>query len=558
MTQRIWKAYLLILGLFVGHATWASHIVGGNIRLLATGQPNRYHLALDLIIDEESSLQDEIKPGVRLAIYRRRDNLPMLVNVDLARQAITPVPAANGACSQLRVRRLALVRYGADVTLDADRYADPGGYYAVYGICCRNPAISNIDDPANAGMVFHLAFPSLKSTPNSSPVFAPVVSQYACLNQPSQFSFAATDADGDQLSYALVTPFKGFTDQGMAHSNEASSSYPTVQWRGGLSGTQPVPGTITIDDKTGRVSVTPSQVGLFVFSVECREFRNNVLIGTVRRDFQLVVVDCPTGPPPVPVIRAEQVPSTADQMIDGQNRLMGVTVCEGQGLVLGAEPGTNWSYQWRRDGQTLPGDTLPRLTITRSGEYEVIRSWRNSCAPPSTSPLRVRVKILPLPELPAENHSIKRGESITLNADGSDTLSYQWTPPESLSDPSSPRPVANPDQTVTYQLTASTAQGCSRSGEITVSVQARLFIPDAFTPNDDGVNDSWEIRGLDAYPGSAVEVYDRWGMLVYRSAAEGAFWDGRSRGERVPPGQYSYVIRLGSVAPLRGSLLILR
>jgi len=69
-----------------------------------------------------------------------------------------------------------------------------------------------------------------------------------------------------------------------------------------------------------------------------------------------------------------------------------------------------------------------------------------------------------------------------------------------------------------------------------------LYIPNAFTPNGDGLNDVWTV-----YPAGGVEVlrvrvYDRWGELVYESGGGVVGWDGRFRGEEAPAGVYVYVV----------------
>ncbi len=87
-----------------------------------------------------------------------------------------------------------------------------------------------------------------------------------------------------------------------------------------------------------------------------------------------------------------------------------------------------------------------------------------------------------------------------------------------------------------------------------------IFIPNAFTPNHDGFNDTWEIDGLEYYPGVIIEVYDRWGQRVFRSdKGYSNPWKGRYRGDDLPVDSYHYIINLNNGSrPLTGNVTIIR
>jgi gliding motility-associated-like protein len=71
-----------------------------------------------------------------------------------------------------------------------------------------------------------------------------------------------------------------------------------------------------------------------------------------------------------------------------------------------------------------------------------------------------------------------------------------------------------------------------------------IIIPNAFTPNGDGINDIWIIEGINSFPNYIVEVFNRWGQLVYQGFYGDNEWDGRFNDKFVPAGSYVYVIRL--------------
>jgi gliding motility-associated-like protein len=87
---------------------------------------------------------------------------------------------------------------------------------------------------------------------------------------------------------------------------------------------------------------------------------------------------------------------------------------------------------------------------------------------------------------------------------------------------------------------------------------AGINIPNAFTPNGDGINDTWNITNLNIYPKVTVEIMNRYGNRVYFSNGYPAAWDGNSNGIQVPFGVYYYIIKGISKTPLSGYITVLR
>jgi gliding motility-associated-like protein len=98
-------------------------------------------------------------------------------------------------------------------------------------------------------------------------------------------------------------------------------------------------------------------------------------------------------------------------------------------------------------------------------------------------------------------------------------------------------------------------------GTLTIVASAsEIIIPNAFTPNGDGINDIWNIKKLDDFPQCLVSVYSRYGSLVFQSHGYAKPWDGTSNGSPVPTGTYYYIINtnLGGFPPLSGYVAVLR
>jgi gliding motility-associated-like protein len=111
-----------------------------------------------------------------------------------------------------------------------------------------------------------------------------------------------------------------------------------------------------------------------------------------------------------------------------------------------------------------------------------------------------------------------------------------------LSNPNIAGAASSAQADITYTLTVTSDKGCATSDDVFVKLLLAPVIPNVFTPNNDGINDTWVITSLESYPGSVVEVYNRYGQLVYRSIGYIKPWDGRYNGKEVPAGTYYYIV----------------
>jgi gliding motility-associated-like protein len=86
-----------------------------------------------------------------------------------------------------------------------------------------------------------------------------------------------------------------------------------------------------------------------------------------------------------------------------------------------------------------------------------------------------------------------------------------------------------------------------------------IVIPNTFTPNGDGVNDTWIIKELANYPGATVRIFDRYGIQLLYSQGYGKPWDGTYNGKPVPFGVYYYLIDIKQFGePLAGYITVIR
>ena len=158
--------------------------------------------------------------------------------------------------------------------------------------------------------------------------------------------------------------------------------------------------------------------------------------------------------------------------------------------------------------------------------------------------------------------SIDYGETTTVEVLGSDPdLGYVWTPEELAEMVDNQLAELSPYETTTFEVTGY-IQGCAYSDAVLVAVGSPINVPNAFSPNNDAFNDTWNIFGLSQFPTSTIEVFDRWGQNVYRSVSYPNPWGGKNRGVDVPAGTYYYVIHLNepnaNLAPVTGHVAVIR
>ena len=162
---------------------------------------------------------------------------------------------------------------------------------------------------------------------------------------------------------------------------------------------------------------------------------------------------------------------------------------------------------------------------------------------------QIAIVVNPLPALiMGPDLTIAAGASTTLNVSVTGNIvSYQWNPSIGLNNATIKDPVASPSFTTVYTLDIIDDNKCEDSGSIKITVSggtSKILVPNAFSPNGDGINDTWIITNLSAYPGATVDVFNRYGQLVFHSENYNKAWDGTYNGNPLPMGTYYYIIDL--------------
>ncbi|MVM32771.1 T9SS type B sorting domain-containing protein [Spirosoma sp. HMF4905] len=388
-------------------------------------KPGLFRIQLNQFWDETKVVSGNRDALVTLLIYRKQN--PILVErITLYIKETLPLTFGNAACANLRQLNFSQARYYDNHQFDPTLYTDPGGYYIVWERCCRNDGLTNVNNAVATGvaMTFYLEFPPMLKNgvnfTNSAPEFRLPNGDYICINKPFTFDAGATDADGDQLRYSLVTPLNGYTTNISPGVTDVSprDSYPPISWAPGFSLANVIPGNppLSIDPATGVLRVRASAEGLYLFSVQCEEFRNGERIGSVRRDFMLPVVDCSKNTPPPAVIMASG--KVAADLVS----------CNSQPLILAVEKDPVWAYQWQKDGNNIRGSTSDTLQVREAGVYTVVKSQAKACANDTTSQA-VKISFIKAPAISLSLATLEPyclGDTLTLKATGQLDYQYKW------------------------------------------------------------------------------------------------------------------------------------
>jgi gliding motility-associated-like protein len=195
------------------------------------------------------------------------------------------------------------------------------------------------------------------------------------------------------------------------------------------------------------------------------------------------------------------------------------------------------------DGST---DTTaaPVKTYTNPGNFQVKLQVENMQGCMSDTAKQVLVYLQPVIDA-GPNFVVPQGTTITFGATAnSPSLAFAWTTitGNTPNDPGKLKPTVIADQDGQYMLTATGQGNCTASDFVTIKVLKPIGIPNAFSPNKDGINDTWNLENLRDYPRCTVEIYNRYGQIVFQTFGYTKPWDGTYKGKDLPVGTYYYII----------------
>lgn len=229
--------------------------------------------------------------------------------------------------------------------------------------------------------------------------------------------------------------------------------------------------------------------------------------------------------------------------------LSDVSVCEGNNpswteVITDNCPGVTYTSNYT-SGTTFPlGNTTVTYTATDASGNQTTVSFVVNVYPSSS----VNVTVSP-------SASFCVGEEVNMqvtNAAAGSTYSWSFNNTQLGTGSTYQFVSSDINQSGTYTVEVVLPGGCLAYGNALVTVDyCELLIPEAVTPNGDGMNDTWYIENLESYPNSTVQIVNRWGAVVFESDDYKNDWDGTSQngmnigGDELPEGTFYYVLRIG-------------
>ncbi len=208
-------------------------------------------------------------------------------------------------------------------------------------------------------------------------------------------------------------------------------------------------------------------------------------------------------------------------------------ICLGDMDTLTATGGSQ--YIWSTNQNT------PQIIVSPSASQSYTVTVNNGyCS--NTASLYITVN--PLPNANAGNDTtVNSGTPFNLSGNGG--TSYQWFPDTYLSSITAQNPVCVPSQSIQYVLTVYNAFGCTNTDTVNITVIdadcGEVFVPNAFSPNNDGINDEFIIHG-NCIESVKVSIYNQWGTKVFEGINSSVLWNGYFEEQPAPAGVYSYYI----------------
>lgn len=259
-----------------------------------------------------------------------------------------------------------------------------------------------------------------------------------------------------------------------------------------------------------------------------------------------------------------RVTVTQPHKVQTQNAEM----CNGKNIQLHASGATR--YQW------IPAEGLSRSDVADpianpavTTTYVVVGFGRDACF---TDTARAVVTVRPSPQINAgPDMVVPVGSEIRIPTQGSpDITRVQWQPATGLSCTDCLQPLVTPKTAVTYLVTASNQYGCVSKDDITIKLVCQsgvTFLPNTFTPNGDGQNDVFYIRGRGIRLVKVFRIFNRWGQVMfergnYNIEDMSMGWDGKINGQVVNPEVFIYYAELvcdtGEIFVLKGNVTVLK
>ncbi len=427
----------------------------------------------------------------------------------------------------------------------------------------------NFLNPASLGMTLTTTIPGTNTVavPNNSPRFEDYPQIVFCLDNELTIPSNMIEEDGDSLAFSLCNPLEYVNNGGGLNPNpEEAPPYNSIPWETGFNANEPFGnGSPTnIDGVTGDFTVTPDMIGNFVARVCVEEWRDGSLISTHSRTFGYTIVECDVEVPfEISVLGGGEITEGCggiEFLIERNDTVGDLELYSGSSGD--AEMGFN--YENMPDTIIIPegveNDTINVNTIFQPEEEgdldgTVFLTYENICTGEldtvSTNFTIIDYIEMQLTVEDSINLCAEKGTVYPLTPDsfsgGVGPYYYEWTSDvttypnndTAFIDATTLNDNLNMHYLKVYDQCGFEIDG----GAIEIYEQCRVVVPNIITPNNDNVNDLFVIRNNGDYDRIKVQIYNRWGNLIFESNDYQDNWDGTHRnGKPVTEGVYFYTV----------------
>lgn len=214
------------------------------------------------------------------------------------------------------------------------------------------------------------------------------------------------------------------------------------------------------------------------------------------------------------------------------------TICPGEVVFMSATGAQ--SYVWNPQNVTPATSNFSEVSSTVSITTTFIVTGTDAYGCSDTASVLIQTYPLPFVQTNADVFAIL-GEVVQLDAIASGPGTFVWSPAEYLSCVVCQDPLAQPDQNFLYTVTFTDTNGCTASDVVRVKYDPLIYVPNAFTPDGNSINAEFFALGVNI-DDFKMEVYNRWGELIYTGDAQSKSWDGTYKNLPCPDGVYVWKI----------------
>ncbi|MCF2504382.1 gliding motility-associated C-terminal domain-containing protein [Dyadobacter sp. CY107] len=618
MFRKGFRFFVVLISLFLIHqcAFAKNNVIGGYLQIQQVYTIIDYKITLQLHVYETGTPFSLNQVNI---IMRRKVDNKEVQSFNLQRNFSEKVLYDQKICIGSVGYNTIYANFEAHVKIYPPYYSDSEGYYLEWTDCCRYDAIGNLQGPELYTTTFRTLFPPImySNQPffDSTPTIDILPKFLLCKQELFKHQILASDPDGDKLKFTLVDPL-GFHSisktplqwQNGFSATNAISGDPALN-------IHPETGLLSVDPETTGLFVFAVCVEEFregrKIGAAVREYLLEVIDCSPTTDIDENIYLNNSPVTNTTICKGNEITLNANTTQDGQcqwmlngrdipgatdraikvlqkgdyefkilnpgacektfkSKIVHVTVMDatfelekhgasaacdqpGETILVGPKD-LHYNYNWYKNNNLL-SDKANSLTISEPGIYYAILD--SSTCKLFSDTITVEQQAVS-PSVKAEIEPI-----LPICANDDTPITLVGTPAGGVfqgvgvvNNVFHPKQAGIGIHELTYSIfSPSPCPNAVAKQTVEVSDCSKLSIPDAFTPNEDGINDKWELGGIDSYPDAEVTIYNRWGNVIFHSKGYSKPFDGASS----QAGVYHYKIKLNEVRPPKtGPLMLIR